>query len=110
MCRGDQVIVLDLQIVNGDDGQVELKRLPVEPVVEGDIDAGFGTGVQQTAPRRIFADDACEDIRRQAIGDGDPVAAIVVGLEKVGREVVMLISIGGEVGDRRVMRRGLRLC
>src|SRR5215469_15972792 len=103
MGRGYQIIVLNLQIVNGDGRQIELEWLPVEPVVEGDMNAGFGTGVEQAATGRIIADDAREDICRQPVRDGNPVAAIVIGLEKIRCEVVMLVPVGSEVGHRRVM-------
>ena len=49
---GDQVGPLDQQVVDRRDRQVELEALPVRAVVERDVEAGLGAGVEQPLAAR----------------------------------------------------------
>src|SRR5579883_582866 len=104
---GDEIVILDCQVVNGDDGQVALQRLPVRAIVKGDEDAQLGSGIEQAAPLRVFANDAREGISGDAIGDLCPGLPVIVGFIQVGLEVVELVARGGKVGRGRVVRRWL---
>ena len=48
MRRGDKVIVLHRQVVNRRGRQVELQRLPMCPVVDGEIHSGLRAGIEQS--------------------------------------------------------------
>src|SRR6266536_2000190 len=58
--RDDQVSLLDRQVRDGDDGQVELEGLPGGAVVEGDIEAELGPGIEEPVPLRVLPDHARE--------------------------------------------------
>ena len=49
-----QIIIMDVEIVNGHCGQVQLKRLPVVTVVKREEHAGFCPGKQQAFAAGIF--------------------------------------------------------
>src|SRR5207245_8458028 len=76
--------LLDDQIVNRYDRQIAArKRVPRATVVERHVYARLCTRVQQPAPGRILANDAAEDVVRQAGGDARPGRSVVVGLEQI---------------------------
>ena len=52
----------------------------------------FRAGIQQSAPIGVLADDACELMRRDAIGDGGPILAVVARLEEVGAGVIEFVT------------------
>ena len=41
MRGGDQIVVLDQQVVNRRDRQIQLQGLPAGAIIEGDVDARF---------------------------------------------------------------------
>ena len=54
--RNDERVIVNDHVVDRRDGEIELERLPVCAVVERNIDAGFGAGVEQAFALGIFAD------------------------------------------------------
>src|SRR5438034_8325994 len=48
--RGDEVVVLDYQVVNWHNGEVTLQRLPARAVVKGYVYAELAAGVEQAPP------------------------------------------------------------
>ena len=56
----DEVAVADGDVAHGAVRQVQLERLPVLAVVEGDEDAGLGARVEQSAALGILAHDVDE--------------------------------------------------
>ena len=81
----DEVVAVDLEVAHGDARQVELQRLPVVAVVERDVHAELGGGVQQAPPRRVLADRVDEVAVADAGHDQLPVPAAVAGAVEVGR-------------------------
>src|SRR5260370_11197296 len=54
--RGNhQIVVVDDHVVDGHRRQIELQRLPVRAIVEGNPNAGFGAGVKEPLALRIFS-------------------------------------------------------
>jgi hypothetical protein len=70
--RRHQIVVLDREIGDGHDGEVERERLPVEAVVERDVDPGLGPDVQEAPPLHVLANDANEARLRQVPVDPLP--------------------------------------
>ena len=108
--RNHQVVALDLQVGDRRDRQVELERLPVGAVVERDVEAELGAGVEQPLARRVLAHDAHEVVGRNAVlavGQQIPVGAVVVGAEDVRPEVVEPVVVHRDEGAPRVLRRRL---
>ena len=54
MCGSNEIGVLDSQVVNGDDGQIALQRLPVFAIIKRNQYAWFGSGIEQAAARRAL--------------------------------------------------------
>ena len=106
--RGDdQVVAMDHQVAHGDRREVELERLPVVPVVEGDVHAEFGGRVQQAASGRILPDGVDEVAIAQAGDDGLPVPAPVAGAVELGLAILDPVPIHGDVGGSGVEGGGL---
>ena len=103
----DEIVVLDDEIVDRGGGQIQFERAPVCAVVEGNIDAGFGSGVEQAALLGIFANGANEGAIGNAVGELGPGLAVVGGFVDVGFEVVALVAIDGDVGGAGVERRSV---
>src|SRR5438874_1303752 len=102
----DQVLLFDDQIVDRHYWQVPLQRLPGSPIVKGDIDPRFRTGIEQTTPPWVLTDDARKIVVRDATGDRGPGSTVVVGLVQIRLEVVELIACGRDIGRGRIVRRG----
>src|SRR5579875_257295 len=105
MRSSDEIVVLDGQVVNGHDGQIALQRLPVRAIIKRDEDAYLGSGIEQAAALRVFANDARESVLGNAIGDFCPGAPIIVGFVEIGPEVVEFVARSGQIGRSRVMWR-----
>ena len=96
--REDQVVVRHPHSGDRRDRKVELKRLPVPPVVEGDEDAELGPGVDQSSSLGILPNGA------DGIVGGDPVrpgrerlprAPEIVRAEDVRAPVILPVSLHG---------------
>ncbi len=106
VCRCHQVAVLDGQIVDRHNRQVAAQPLPVGAVVEGHPHTALGAREQQALPHRIFAHHAHEFARRDAGDDLGPGLSEVGGLPDIGRQVLELVAVGGDVRrPHRVVRR-----
>ena len=103
----DEVAVPHVDVADRAVGQVELQRLPVIAVVEGDEDAGLGPGVEEAAPDRILAHDVDEAARGNSRGDRAPALAAVARAVDVGRDVVEPVPVDGGVGGVGVEMRRL---
>src|SRR5262249_15165118 len=85
---------------------------PVGAVVEGDVDAGFGAGVEETGDLGVGADDAGEVVVGDAVVDAGPGGAVVAGDVEGGVVIVEVVAGGGDVGGGLVVGgcRGRRRC
>ncbi len=73
-------------------------------IVKGDLHPRLSAGEEQAAPLGVLADGTGEVVVGDTIGDPRPGGAEVGGLVEIGMEVVVLVAIGGDVGDGRIMR------
>src|SRR5206468_9281179 len=76
--RGDEVVVLDYQVVNWHNGEVTLQRLPARAVVKGYVYAELAAGVEQAPPpaRGLLAPAAAKGIGRDRAGAAAPRLAV----------------------------------
>ena len=95
--RGDEVVAVDEQVAHPRDRQVALQRLPRVAVVERDVDAGVGAGVEQAFLDGIGADDGDEMAVRQSIRDLRPGLAVVVRAHGDRVEIVLPVVVDGGV-------------
>ena len=109
--REHQVLLVDDQVGDGGHREVELERLPVRAVVEGDEHAVLGGGVEKPLPVGILPH------RPYPLVGGDPVRPVgeqrpalpeVVGAEDVGPEVVEAEADHRDEGASRGVRRDLQ--
>ena len=78
MGRQNQIVVVDDEIAHRSMRQIQLQRLPLLPVVEGDPHRVLGGGVQQAAALRVLAHRVHRGIR-QRTGQRLPALAAVDG-------------------------------
>ena len=104
--RGDEIVVLDLEVGDGDGGQVKPQRLPALAVVERNVHSGLGARVEQTSADRVLAHDTDPGFIGYAANDPLPATAVVRRSIYVRREVVELVAGDGDVRGRRVVWRG----
>ena len=108
--REHQILVRHLDVGDRRDGQVQLEGLPVRAVVERDVHAELGAGVEQAGAIGIFAHDARRLIGRDAVlavGQLRPGLAEIVGAIDVRREIAQQESIDRHVRGPRSVRARL---
>src|SRR5437879_4081798 len=67
--RGDyEIVVLNDEVVYGRGRQIQFERTPVPSIIEGNIDAVFGSRIEQSALLWIFADGAHETAFGNSVG------------------------------------------
>ena len=101
--RRHEVRALDLEVVDGDPGELAVERLPRRPVVERDVGRGLRSGVQQARPHRIREDHAREVVRGNSTGDPRPGHSVVAGLEEVGGAILQAVAMRGQVDGAGVV-------
>ena len=106
MRGNDHIVIMNVQVMNGDRGEIQLERLPVRAIVQGKVHPGLGSGKQQALALRVFADGP--DIRTfgDAIGDQGPALAIIARAVDEWAKIVELVAVHRKVGGARVMVRG----
>src|SRR6185437_7384676 len=97
-CDGEVVAVND-DVAHGGDGHVELERLPVVAVVEGDVDAELCGGVEEASLLRVFFDGVDEGAFGNAVRDSSPGLASVVRAVDIGALVGEAMAVDGDVGS-----------
>ena len=65
----DQILAANREIANRCDRKIQLQRLPVVAVVEGDVNPELGSGKEQTLSLCIFANGARERVGSNTIAD-----------------------------------------
>ena len=77
--RGEhQIFVRDFDVGDGSGGQVHLKWLPQSSVIERNVHAKFGSGVQQAGAIGVFADHASGFVGRNSLDDSRPGFAEII--------------------------------
>src|SRR3989475_4848626 len=99
---------MNVQVMNGDRGEIQLERLPVRAIVQGKVHPGLGSGKQQALALRVFADGP--DIRtfRDAVGDQGPALAMIARAVDEWAKIVELVAVHRQVGGVPGMVRGLQ--
>ena len=92
------VVILDLDIADGDGGHVEAEGVPVVAIVDGDPDLAVGGGIEQALLARVFADGVGDRAGRDAVVDFGPGLAAIVGAPEVRIHVVEAQGVSGGVG------------
>jgi len=95
-----QVTVVHRDVGDRRHGEVLLEGLPVRSVVEGDVRAELGAGVEKTLALRVLAHHAREVVRGdsvRAVREQAPRAAVVRGLIQPGVRVGLPVAIRGHV-------------
>ena len=69
MGRGDQIVTLDRDVVDGRGGQAFAQTLPCGAIVERDEDAELGPGVEQARPHGVLAHRVNHRAHRKTGGD-----------------------------------------
>ena len=93
----DEVVVLERQISDGHLRQIELERTPIRTVVRTHIQTELRAGVQQARRVAVGTDDAGEMPAVDALGEGAPSGAVVVGVIQIRRVVARLVPGGCDV-------------
>ena len=105
----DQVVALDGDVPIRCVRQIQGERLPVVPIVEGDLDAALGSREQQPPLDRIGPDHprhaAADFVCRQAGDDLRPGPAEIPGPVEVRRVVAQPDEFNGGIGGARLPRR-----
>ena len=111
LCGHDQILVRHLDIGDGRVRQIELEALPVRAVIEGNVHAEFGAGVEQAGAVGIFAHHARGLIGGDAVlavGEQRPGLAEIVGAVDEGREIAQQEAIDGGVRGAGFVRCRVR--
>ena len=97
MRRHGKIVAVERDVANRGRRQVELQRLPVVAIVERDENARLGAGEEQSLPFRVLSHGV--DVRRglQPLGDGRPRLPAIVRPVDIGREIVELVRVDGDV-------------
>src|SRR3984957_1005985 len=103
--RGDEVVVLDDEVVHRGGRQIELQRLPVGAIVRRVEDAQFGARIQQSLANRVFAYRVHVGAVRYAGSNTRPRLAEIVSPVDQWLQIVELVAIDGGVGRTRIVRR-----
>src|ERR1700730_2810997 len=101
---GDQIILLYRQVVNGNDRHVQAQRMPVLPIVKRNVHRSFGSGIQKTFTRRIFAHGAHKIDVANATHGFLPGLAKIARSENMWMEIIETIAI-----DRGVDGGGIKM-
>ena len=97
MSSDNQVVILERQIGDGHFWQVELERTPIRAIIRTHIQSEFRADEKQTRRIPIGADHAREMPAVDALGDGAPSGAVVVGVVQIRRVVARLVPGGCDV-------------
>ena len=92
-----QIVAVHHDVANRGDRHVVLQRLPLRAVVEGNVDAQFGGGIEQPFGLRIFLNRVDEGAFGNAGDDVLPGLAAVVGA----------IDVRLVIGDAMAIDRGV---
>ena len=101
-----EIIAVHGQIAHRSDGKIQLQRLPVVALVEGDFDAKLGAGVEELLLLRVFAHCQDELGRFEPRRDGIPALAIVARAIDIGGAVIEAMPLDRGVGDGGIEVRG----
>src|SRR6266481_1417712 len=88
---------MDSKIAHGSVRQVELKRLPIIAIVEGDINRAFRSGKQQPLTRAIFANHIACSAGWYAVSDFGPGLAEIARAINVRPQIINAKTVDGGV-------------
>ena len=88
--------------------QVELQRLPVRPVIEGDVHAELRARIQQALSIRVLSSHPHEVVRGNtvaAVGEQLPALAVIVGAKDIRLEVIETVTVYRDKRPSRIVGR-----
>ena len=103
--RDDQVVAVHAHVGNRRDREVELHGLPLPAAVERDVQAVLRSRVHNPVLDRILTHRAHRTAGPNTVHDQRPRAAIIVGAEDVGPEVVEPEPLHADIRTPWPMRR-----
>src|SRR6185503_7738164 len=92
VCRYDEIVIFDDEIVYWCYRQIQLQRLPVRAIIKGDESAEFSSRVEQTFALGIFAHSVHIGAIGNSSGDCTPIFSEICRFENVRFEIVELMS------------------
>jgi len=102
--RYHQIVAVNYEIADRYGWKIELQRLPVVAVVEGDEHAGFGAGLEQSFANRAFTNGVQKRRRFDTSCDGCPGLSVIACAVEIRLVVVQSMAVhcgtghsGGEV-------------
>ena len=99
----NQVVVLHHEVVHRRERQIQLHRLPLLAIVEGNENAGLSAREEQASTSGIDTHGVDIGIRGKAIPKPGPSFTEVRGLENVWREVVQFMPFDSHVCGARIL-------
>src|SRR5277367_795889 len=87
--------------------QIQLQRLPVVAVFEGNVDRSFGAGVEQAFAHRVFANHVDGRVVRQTVGDFRPRFAVIARAVNMRTQIVETETVDGGVRGGSIRVRSL---
>src|SRR5579864_1709279 len=94
----DEIVPVNGNVGNGCYREIQLQGLPMIPVIEGDVNAEFGTRVEQALLCRILSDGMYERRGRDAASDELPGFPVVAGAIDKRSAVVEAVAFDGGIG------------
>src|ERR1019366_2770750 len=105
--RGNyQVVAMHHHVAHGAGRHVQLERLPVAAVIEGDRHVALGGGVEQAAARGIFAYAVEVGGLGETIYGERPRLSVIARAVQVRQVVIQTVAIHGGVGPGGVEKGG----
>src|SRR6202790_810897 len=93
----DEIVAVDREVAHRRMRQIELHRLPVVAIIEGDVHGGFRAGKEQTLVRWIFANYVAGRVVGNAFGGFLPRLPKIAGAVDVWMQVVQTEAVYGGV-------------
>src|SRR5712664_2054568 len=100
----NEIVAMNREIAHGRVRQIQLQRLPIATIVEGNVHGAFGTGVEQTFSRGIFAHHVAGAAIGNSLGNFRPRFSEIARAVNVRAQIVEPERI-----DRRVRRAGVEV-
>src|SRR5215471_2938315 len=98
---------MDNQVPDRSRRQIELQRLPVVTIIEGNMDASFGARVQEPLANGICANHPHYHVGCQSRDDWLPCVAGIPRSEYVGRR--LQTDVYRDIGGAGIVRRCLEV-
>src|SRR5450759_1589254 len=93
----DKIIVLDDEVMNGNDRKVRSEPVPRIAIVERDVYARLGSHEEKSRSLWILSNHASDLAVGDSLAEGVPVCPVVDGAVEIGGRVVELVTGGRDI-------------